>query len=137
MCVSSQNTSLTETVLWENQNPSSLFSEQSITLDVGKKFSDYKYIKITGKWSTSDNKSICVMYPYEDFISTSWFNWDNTMRIGAALISMNGPEIRSWYLRTISYVSDTTMIISVGVPFSNIGISDSSKCIPLQIIGLK
>lgn len=128
---------LKETTLWTNPNPTSTMVAQNITLENSEKFSNYKFIKLVGKWATNNNKSLCVIYPYETFIKTNWSNWDNTMTTLGALMSLNGSAITNCYMRTFSYLDDTSMRWSGAVPLSNIsGGIDNTKCIPLNVIGM-
>lgn len=122
---------LSETVLWTNPSPNSNFSNSTVNLISGAKLSDYKYIKISAKYSTSGSKLTSVIYSLDEFVkfkapsgSTSYFQGG---------ICFHGSIDVA---RVIRYVNDTSVRIASCIQINGTNTTDS-YAIPITISGLK
>lgn len=96
-------------ILWQNNNPSSSFTSQNITL-------------------SSDDYDVLVWY-FKGFNNNNWQNTTQVIKGGnARLIYMAGTEL--WY-RNCEYLNDTTYSIH------NESTGNNTRSIPLYVIGYK
>ena len=116
----------TETVLWTNPSPTSDFGQTTVTLS--DSISNYDYIAVKWKVSTSLSTTSTTMVPVGDFKSMLNQNGDNALFI--ASVNQNG------WARTVFYVSDTSITISTSYRLNAQG-NSGSNAIPTSIIGIK
>lgn len=117
----------TETSLWTNQNPTSDFAAQTITLSDG--MSNYKYLAIAFKAHKTSTDAVRTIISVED--------------LGKLESSINKPLIRfagtnstpTSVSRQFLKVSDTTISIGGGY-YTNTSGSSNSYAIPTEILGL-
>lgn len=101
--------------LWENQNPTTNFNAQNITLNS----SDYDYLEIFYYDETSRQYCVSVRGLKGDKILLHC-NWSGSTNLTL--------------MRMFDYVNDTTYSVSVGYRG---GQQDNSICIPIKILGYK
>ncbi len=119
----------TETVLWANSSPSSSFAAQNVTLS--DSLSNYDYIKVTYRISTSDGTSTSAICSVSDFKNY------NTGTNKGFWLSLGGNPINSQsWVRELTYVSDTSIGITGGLRIQA-NSNDTSYFIPLEILGIK
>ena len=116
----------TETVLWTNPSPTSDFGQTTVTLS--DSISNYNYIAVKWKVSTSLSTTSTTIVLVDDFKSMLNQNGDNALFI--ASVNQNG------WARTVFYVSDTSITISTSYRLNAQG-NSGSNAIPLAIIGIK
>ena len=118
----------TETVLWTNGSPTSAFGAQTITLsDI---VTNYDYLKITGRWSTTDDTSRNFIYPTTEMPT----NQEGAVDIGMKVGSSGDSRVRGMYL----YGGDDKLYFSQSYRLSsNAQTPSSNYMIPTQIIGIK
>ena len=113
----------TETVLWTNGSPTSSFAQKTVTLS--DNINNYDYIKMTFRYSTSDDTELVEIFPVENIDI-------NTAKRSTYLGVM-------WYAGSWKYRNITNNYTSVEI--SNCvfvgGSSSNGSIIPLQIIGIK
>lgn len=129
---SSGGGSLTETILWTNGSPSSDFTAGTFSLDTGKKFSDYDYIKFIWYNSKSDRS-----VENETIIPFSAFQrMDNGTTIVPFIALGYRASSTSRMVRMVMYESDTSIYFSATSYWNSTG-SSNGNVIPYKIIGLK
>ena len=108
---------ITGTILWENPNPTTDFTEQDVTLSS----SDYDCYEVIYKQSTNANRAL------------------NTGKIPKGYGAVLNEALTSSHYRAINYNSDTSLHISSGVDVAPYGnpVATDSQCVPLYIIGYK
>lgn len=116
----------TETSLWTNPSPDANFTQTTVTLS--DSISNYKYIAVKWKVSTSLSTTSTAMMLVDDF--KSMLNQDGDNAFFIASISPSG------WARTVFYVSDTSVTISTSYRINTQG-NSGSYAIPLEILGLK
>ena len=122
--------SQTETLLWENQSPTSAFSSSTITLL--ESIASYDYLKIIYKSTASANDQFSLIVSVSDFRTTSGDNLNPKVRLDAK-ISASAAYSRAFY-----YSSDTVINLA-SVNASQIGGTGytTNYCIPLKVYGVK
>jgi hypothetical protein len=118
----------TETSLWTNPSPTSEFSGGNVTLS--DSLSNYKYIKIKTRVSTTIATTWSTIYLVDDFKT---FAQNSTPSGCGHIASMNTSNTRR--SRGVVYVNDTTVNYKVvyedGTPTQN-----NTNTIPVEILGL-
>lgn len=116
--IESQEIGITGHILWTNPNPTSSFSQQTITLSSD----DYDELTIFYKKSNNENKlnSIQIIKGYDTDLS---YNDSGTL-----------------FSRGVTHVSDTSYKFNDGkilLPGSSTAQNDNSRCVPIYVIGYK
>lgn len=118
---------LTETTLWTNSSPTSNFSAQEVTLS--DSISNYDYIEIVWRVSTSNSTEGAVMMPVSTFIDSGTSYDKPKLSICVAATS-------ALYARRVQYTSDTSVYITICYKVGSSGTS-GAYAIPLYIKGVK
>ena len=116
---------LKETVLWTNPNPSSAMGATDIT--PSPSLSEFKYIKVIYRMSTSNSTTCAVIMDYDDFVNTS----TSTFRFAMEAFEPNGH-----FVRLINRNSDTSINFEIAYQVGNTS-TRITAVIPQQVIGLK
>ncbi len=116
---------LKETVLWTNPTPTAIFEKQTVTLP--DNISNYSYLKIVSRLSTSNSNSGSFLIPTDEFKAEE----NNMSGWGSAL-----KDTSIWYQRLFTKDGDTGVLISAGGRRGGTG-SYNGYAIPISIIGLK
>ena len=121
----------TETTLWTNSSPTSSFAGQTITLS--EIFTNFRYLKIVGRLSTSDSTETVAIYPV-DFVKR--WNQGTPDGRGALNVAISGSN----YMRNI-YIATADIGTYIKLSFDNalkVGATTSANTnvIPTQIIGI-
>lgn len=121
--------SFSEITLWTNSSPTSSMTSTDVTLDSGKKISDYTLIGIEFRMSTSISTSSSVIVKVSDFVNMSGSGHNMFM------IGLYGQVSSTNYIRGVRYVSDTVVnFLGAG---STSGTQNHAMMIPIRIYGLK
>lgn len=118
--------SMKETLLWTNSNPTSNFEESTIALN--EPYTNFKFIKIEYRVSTSDGTSISAIFSKEDVAKSTTAN--NTPVIG--LCSRTSAP----FARMVYQISTNQIKFSRCKNLDNAS-ADASKVIPTNIYGIK
>lgn len=120
----------TETSLWTNPSPSNAFAQQDVTLS--ESFTDYKYLKIKYRFSTTDAREYYVVYPQESVASAVASSNDCRLSWQEYNLSVTGNYVR------FAYRPDTTTTsLNITNARQVSGTSTSNNyLIPLEILGL-
>lgn len=129
---------LTETTLWTNLSPTSVFSGQTITLT--ESILNYDYIKIVYRGYLEDNATSEVIYPTDYY---KLFRAASETYQGAMHYRRNAGQGSKWYVRgfycsstdtdKMVFVDAFSYSVTVGGTTANV----TSYDVPLQIIGIK
>ena len=123
---------MTETQLWSNSAPTSSFGTQTITLNGN--ISDYKYIKLTYRYTTSDATTIDIYMSTDDYKNKCLYS--STGHIAGRLSPSFVTASKVAYARSSSYVADNQILFGSCVTMNGTT-SNNSYCIPTKISGLK
>lgn len=116
----------TETSLWTNPSPSATFANTTVTLS--DNLSNYDFVKIKWKSTTSVNQIGEIILPVDNFASqASAPNYYNTFSLGATT---------SNYFRPVIYASDTTMTFGNSIMIRT-NTTNNNYNIVTEVIGLK
>ncbi len=118
---------MTETTLWTNSSPTSTMADTTATLS--DNLSNYDYLKVTYRISTSNATTNEVIVPVSDFKAMKYGNTYNFMGVSAYVSSLA-------YCRPIEYTSETTIKIYQARKLYNSGYGNTIA-IPTKISGLK
>lgn len=122
--------SQTETLLWENQSPTSAFSSSTITLL--ESIASYDYLKIIYKSTASANDQFSLIVSVSDFRTTLSDNINPKVRLDAKVSSS------AVYSRGFYYSSDTVInLASTNANQINGTGYSANYCIPLKVYGIK
>lgn len=118
--------SLKETTLWTNNSPTSSFASQTVTLS--DYVSNYDYIKITFRLSTSSTDTLSILVPKEDYSK-----YDGTSS-GAGVMHVNSNTgycrlARTFTGTSINFAPCWTVFAAAG--------SNNNLLIPVSIVGIK
>jgi len=116
------SSSPTEETLWTNSSPTSAFASQTVTIDSGKYFSNYKYIGIEYKYSKTQDNRMRIIAPKEDWQISGTTAGYGQLSMGIKTSNGSGN-------RMVQYLSDTQ------VKFGSCA-SSNDLDIPLTIFGL-
>lgn len=122
--------SLSETTLWTNANPTSAMA-QGATMPLSQNYSNFDYIKIKYRLSTSDSTEHAVIYAKEDIDAAIASTQESRMGIQAYLTNN--------YARIIYRPDNATydsFTMSNARQLQGTGTS-TTVLIPTQIVGLK
>ena len=117
---------LNSTNLWTNENPTSNFSAQAITLDSA--YSNFDFIEIKYKFLASDTDALSVIIPTADCSSYQGGS-GNEFIFGGPNISNNVKA------RAVSFTNTTTMTFKTAYAVGTSG-ENASWCVPIEINGL-
>lgn len=118
---------LSETTLWTNPSPTSSFASQNVSLS--DNISNYDFIKIQFRVSTSVSNSASIIVSKEDLLTMT--NATNTPKFALGAIESSVTHTRAGY-----YVSDTS--INIGNTYrTNSTTTYNAVCIPTEVIGMK
>ena len=121
---------MTETTLWTNPNPSSLYSNGTVTLS--DDIDNYDYIKFTYKPWTTSSQIMSSLYPLSDVkLSVSGNSTNHSVMSMICNLSDN-----SNFARRVYYASDTSITFNASYQI-NASNSSANTNIPQQIIGCK
>ena len=126
-----QSGGLTKETLWTNSSPSSSFSAQTVNLNSGKYISNYTYIEITFRISTSSSTEFSVLMSRSEF-SGSAGTGNNNYRLAGACTGGTGVA----HSRGAWYNSNTAVSIGAGINDTSGG-TNNAILIPVKISGLK
>lgn len=115
----------TETVLWTNPSPTASFAGQNVTLS--DSITNYKYMKITWKTTTSDTAYSSAYVLVSDLASMTATNGSRFMSISCMSTNV--------YKRNVTYNSATSIGISTSYRENASG-SNNGVNIPLEILGV-
>lgn len=118
---------LKETVLWTNSSPTSSLS--SVTLNLLSDISQFDYVKITYRIDTSNSKELSAFWTLTDFMDSADTAGHNEAMFGARFSDYE-------YARRVRGVTSTTVTLSSASAIYA-QVSNTSRVIPLKIIGLK
>lgn len=119
----------TETSLWVNSSPTSDFAAQIVNLNSGEAISNYDYVKVRYRWSTSVSSEFNVICKVSEFKKS--LHGVSHFRFELALNNSNDVTI----VRAMVY--DTESTFRFGNSVSVQGVSTNNANIPLEIIGIK
>lgn len=115
-----------KTVLWENENPNSSFSAQTVTLS--EDFNKFELIEFTCKASNTSSVTSAIMLSPTDLKRSV----QQQNAFSFILAGTNGSDN---YGRYVQYVSDTSLDIGTAY-VKNSSSSNNSLIIPFTIKGL-
>lgn len=121
---------MSETTLWTNPNPTSAMA-QGATIPLSQAYTDFDYIKIVYRLSTSNATEGSVIYPKDDVTASVSAAAERRMGIQAYLTNN--------YARIIyrpDNVTTNSFTISNARQLQGSGTS-TSNLIPIKVIGLK
>lgn len=114
--INTKVTNITGQILWTNPNPTSSFTEQTITLSSG----DYDFYEV-----------YCV---YSNTSGSHYANGFKTIKGKGLIISENGYGTDLSIRRKVDYTNATHLLISSAYAGANI---DNGYLVPLYVIGYK
>lgn len=118
---------LKETVLWTNSSPTSSFAAQDVT--ISEAYSNYEYIAIYYKRTTSDTAELYSIFPK---FQLDLYNERISGMFGTAQSASN----RQSCARPFYFTNATTIHFVIGYLISS-GSTTSNLMIPTKITGLK
>ena len=126
--------------IWENPSPSSSFDGDTYNLISGKKISDYRYIKVEWKVSTTTSQTMhgFILIKTDDFV-----NYQGGVVSGVDYVCPTMGSLiaasSSFTLRNVIYSSDTTIRFSNCMLWKSgtTGSLTNSSTIPLAVYGIK
>lgn len=124
--------SMSETSLWTNNEPTSNFAAQTVT--ISDDIDNYSYIGIEYEFSTAVTTLTNKVFFPVDLFKTYRFNGNTQHAFGA--FGMQNSTSNLMYARVAYYVSDTSVGFSSGYGI-NRAYENAASMVPLKIIGLK
>lgn len=119
-----------ETSLWTNPNPSSSYSNGTVTLS--DDIDNYDYIKFTYKPWTTSSQIMSSLYPLSD-VKLSVSGNSTTHSVMSMICNLTD---NSNFARRVYYASDTSITFNASYQI-NASNSSANTNIPQQIIGCK
>lgn len=124
------SSSPTEETLWTNSSPTSAFATQTITLNSGKKFSDYQYIVFRYNATASSSVGGVVIVPSTLFAT----DMDGASGSKCAVALGNG-STSGYAVRYCKYISDTQTTVTKCMRTDGTSLSNTT-IVPTAIDGI-
>jgi hypothetical protein len=122
---------MTETKLWENPNPTTSFSRQTIALS--DDMDNYQYLKFDFRSSSSNDESASILVPIDTVKKCTIPSSGAGQYVNVGLVCLgNGTR----YCRMIGYISNSSIEFSVAYQMNGSG-TPSTMSIPLKVSGMK
>lgn len=123
---------MAETILWTNANPTSNMGTTTITLSQG--LSNFKYLKIEFNYMTSSSS---IIFDSGLFPTDAFKNVTQAAAKQALLLARNDGTVGGRiYARSIRYISDTSIGVSIPYVLNDTTSLPTSYLIPTKIIGV-
>lgn len=123
---------MAETILWTNSAPTSNMGATTITLSQG--LSNFKYLKIEFNYGTASSS---ILYDSGLFPTDAFKNVTEAAAKQALLLARNdGSMAGRIYARSIKYISDTSIRVSIPYILNESSSLQNNVLIPTKIIGV-
>lgn len=125
---------LSETILWTNPSPTSSFAAQDVTLS--QPITDFTYIKIVCRFSTSNSTEMAALFSPSDFgVQGTYPNKNPSVTMTVS--SGAGGTVTRYCAKASSDDNSTIHFFSGSTTTTGSGSTKNGNTIPVAIYGLK